>query len=75
MTRNLIIVNKWGVRQGSDHRLVDLITRKVVDNTSIEHVILRCTDAAAPPSYAGIESPYAKLSPPMESRLLHASMV
>ena len=53
LTLNLTIVNPWGIWQCSDHRLTNTVTRKVEDDYSIKHLILRCPDGAALLAYAG----------------------
>ena len=53
MTLNLTIVNPFGIWQGSDHRLTDPNTGVVVEDFSVNHVILRCRDGSALLAYAG----------------------
>jgi hypothetical protein len=54
MTLNQTIVSRAGIWQCSDHRLVNPGTGEVVDDYSIKHAILRCTDGSALLAYAGV---------------------
>jgi hypothetical protein len=54
MSLNLTIINSSGAWQASDHRLVEPKTGRIIDDASIKHVSLRCTDGAALLAYAGV---------------------
>ena len=56
MTLNLILINQSGIWQSSDLRLIDPRTGYLMDDFSVKHVTLRCTDGTAVVAYTGVGS-------------------
>lgn len=54
MSLNLTLLNQYGVWQCSDHRIIDLISRKIIDDSSLKHLPMLCTDGHLLLAYAGI---------------------